>query len=92
MLGVSAAVVWGRESVCILCIYLTRPLVRRSSPGRLTGIFASSTGLYSSGMMIGVPAKTVGGGGRYEGRRGSLVFRLGKRPALGATMVTRLGL
>ena len=38
------------------------------------------------------PVKIVGGGGRYEGSLGSLVFRFGNRPDLGATIVTRLRL
>ena len=63
MSGVSAAVVWdmGGRNLYILCMlliilftsYIT--LVLLSRPSFLTGALASRTGLYSSGMLIGVP-------------------------------------
>ena len=69
MSGVSAAVVWGEFFIILYILLLFLSIIEftfvlLSGPSFRTGILASRTGLYSPGMMIGVPEKIVGGGGR----------------------------
>ena len=59
MSGVLAAVIWGSISFGLGLVLLLRwfniTLFLRSRPGFLTGFLASKTGLYSSGITVGVP-------------------------------------